>query len=138
MINAAGESKEPFEPARNIIFDLFRRHTGIESGDNDHRDFDGREEIDREADEAGDPNHAGYQTNDDDQIRIANGKAGHRKLALASSFAHGFAQPFDRKIWLATKLDELTFLLLKANRAFEHIYHAISRYRDDTVTVSMQ
>ena len=77
MIDAAGESELPFQVVRDVGFDLLRRHAGIEGGDRDHRQIDGWKHVYghiRSADGAKDHHH---QTEHNDEVWIANGKAGH-------------------------------------------------------------
>ena len=41
-----------------------------------------REKIHRHAHDAGDADHADHQADDDDQVRILDGEAGHGRVAL--------------------------------------------------------
>ena len=77
VLDAGAEREEAFEPAGDIGLDLFRRHAGIERGHDHHRDVHRGEHVDGHADETRHAHDRDEQADNDDEIWIAYGKAGH-------------------------------------------------------------
>ena len=84
VVDAAGQREEALQRIGDVGLDVLGRHAGVERGDHDLRQIDGRKQIHRHARHAGDPDHRQRQADDDDEVRIANRKAWHRDLRLAS------------------------------------------------------
>ena len=77
VLDAAAEREEAFEAAGDVGLDLLRRHAGIERGHDHHRDVHRREHVDGHAGETRHAHDRDEQADDDDEIWIADGKAGH-------------------------------------------------------------
>jgi len=77
VVDSGSEGEEALEAASDGVFDLFRRHAGIERGHDDDRDADAGEEIDGKAQQGGDANHACDEAEDDRQVGISKGELCH-------------------------------------------------------------
>ena len=80
VIDAGAEREEPLEAAGDVGLDLLRRHAVVERRDDDLRDVDVGEQVDRHAHDAGQPDDRDDQRHDDDEVGVADGEAGHQLL----------------------------------------------------------
>src|ERR1019366_9800389 len=79
MVDSTGQGEKTFERIGNIGFDLLGRHSAIEGGNKNHGDIDRREHVHGHAGHAGQPEHANEQTNNNEQVRMSDGKGWHKK-----------------------------------------------------------
>ncbi len=77
MIDAAGQREEALQVIGDVAFDLLRRHTRIKRRHNHYRHVHRREHIDRHASDAAHAEHKDHEADNDNQVRGADGKAGH-------------------------------------------------------------
>ena len=77
MLDVAAQREEALETAGDVGLDLLRRHAGVERRDHNHGNIDRREQVDRHPGQAGDADDGDDQADDDDEIGIADRKAGH-------------------------------------------------------------
>ena len=87
MIDATSQCEETLVGARDIVFNLLRRHAGEESGHYHHRNLNRRKKVDRHLEDAGDTDDTNDEANYDDQIGIADGKSGHSRLTILFGFS---------------------------------------------------
>ncbi len=77
VIDVGAEREEALEGIGDVAFDLLRRHAGVEGGDDDDGNIDGREEIDRHGDDVDDADDQHHERDHDDEEGIAEGKFWH-------------------------------------------------------------
>ena len=77
VVDARAEREEALETTGDVGLDLLGRHAAVEGGDHDLRNVDVGKEVHRHAHHAGDADHRHDQTDDDDEVRVADGKARH-------------------------------------------------------------
>ena len=68
VVDAAGKGELALEMVGDVGFNLLRRHAGVEGGDGDHRQVDGREHVDghiRDTDGAEDRDEESEHHDDD-------------------------------------------------------------------------
>ena len=75
MVNPASQGKKALIGAGDIILDVFRWHSRIECRHDHYGYIDWREEIHRHPDETTRSHHADDETENDDEIGVANSKA---------------------------------------------------------------
>ena len=77
VVHARRQGEHALELAGDVVLHLLRRHPGIKGRHHHHWNVDRRKQIHRHPHQAGDTDHAGDETDDDDQIRQTDGKARH-------------------------------------------------------------
>ena len=77
VVDAAGEGEEALQVIGDVAFDLLRRHSRVERRHDDHRNVHRREHVHRHSRDAAHAQNQDDQAGNDDEIRRANGKAGH-------------------------------------------------------------
>src|ERR1700733_1138580 len=77
VVDIGAEGEETLEGVGDVAFDLLRRHAGVERGNDDDRNINGREEIDRHGDDVDDADDEYHESDHDDEEGIAEGKFGH-------------------------------------------------------------
>jgi hypothetical protein len=77
VIDIGAEGEKALEGVGDVAFDLLRRHAGVERGNDDDGNIDGREEIDRHGDDVDDADDQYHESDHDDEEGIAEGKLGH-------------------------------------------------------------
>ena len=77
MLDTAAEGEKAFKSSRDFRLDFFRRHSRIESGNNDFGDIDGGKQIHGHANQARNADDGDNQTDHNDEVRISNRKSRH-------------------------------------------------------------
>src|SRR5438067_9176457 len=97
MLDAAAQREETFEAAGDVGLDLLRRHARIERRYDHYGDVHRREHIDGHARQAADAHYRDDQADDDDEVRVLNGKPGHLFVLQGG---HGGDLGLDLLAWL--------------------------------------
>src|SRR5262249_10224920 len=84
MVDAGAEREEPLEPPRDVVLDLLGRHAVVEGCHHDLRDVDRRKEIDRHARAARHAHDGDDRTDNEDEMRIADGESSHQRSPLSA------------------------------------------------------
>ena len=77
VINTAGQGEETLQRVGDVSFDVLRGHAGIERGHHHFGQIDRGEQIHRHASQAGHADDHQRETDHDNEIRVAYGKARH-------------------------------------------------------------
>src|SRR5258708_33867151 len=90
VVDAAAHREEALKTARDIGFDLLRRHSVVKRRNHYHRDVHRWEHVHRHPDEAGDTDNSDNQADDDDEIGRPDREPRHLLTFLGSADRRDF------------------------------------------------